>query len=231
MAPQPATLKITFTSNYYAGAHIICYRIAGSGDPYVCVPVSCGSYIPPAVAPTCFLDIPVTVDNSTCDQVSYEGYVYPTCAITEEEIAAASTNFFITFTPDQPCSPYTITCTGIVCAAFEINTCNGTVGTDGPLVPQGYVVKGCWPADPSSLLPQQWTVVAETDCCYTCSTIVFTNTDPTNPYEGFYTDCATTEIVSTGPILPSFSVSLCGVTNSGYSNEPAITIGDTPGCA
>ena len=229
MAPVPATITVTFTSNYYVGDHMICYRIAGSGDPYVCVPVSCGGYIPPAVAPTCSYGLPILVDNSTCDQVSYEGYVYPTCAITGAEITAASTSFFITFTPTQPCSAYTITCNAASCSQFTIDTCDGTITTDGPTVPLGYEIKGCLPADPSPLT-QGWVVVAETDCCYTCSTIEFTNTDVTNPYEGFYTDCTTLDIVSTGPILPSFSVSFCGVTNSGYSNDPAITIGDTPGC-
>lgn len=89
-----ATLTITFTSNYYVGEHIICYRLVGT-IPYTCVPVSCGAYIPPATPPTCFLDIPVTV--ACGEDLAYEGYVYPTCAVTEQEIIDSQTAFLLPF--------------------------------------------------------------------------------------------------------------------------------------
>lgn len=231
MAPVPATLKISFTSNYYPGTHIVCYRIAGSGDPYTCLPVSCGSYIPPALPVPCFLDIPVLLDNSTCNQVSYEGYVYPTCATTQQEILDSQTTFFVTFTPVQPCNLYTMTCTGGgACNSFSIPSCNGTLTIPGNTVVNGYVVKSCLPTDPTGTLPPDWAVVAEPDCCYTCSAIEFTNTDAFNSYAGGYVDCSTGNTASTGLIPPLGTITVCGVTNSGFVENPAVTFTDTPGC-
>ena len=137
MAPVPASLSISFTSNYPIGVHRVCYRIAGTGSPYTCVPVTCTPYIPPALPPTCTASIPITVDNESCDPVTYEGYVQAACEL--ESSTAGRTPFTVTFTPVP-------SCTGVeyVCDNVEISVINITNGGSGynPASPPNAITVG-----------------------------------------------------------------------------------------
>jgi hypothetical protein len=102
MAATPATITVTFTSNY-AGLHRICWRI-GSSAAYDCTTtVTCDGG-----GATCSEDITVSVDNETCDDVTFEGYVQAAC----EDINSTSGRipFSVTFTPSPVCLRYEVTC-------------------------------------------------------------------------------------------------------------------------
>jgi len=101
MAPQPATITVTFTANY-TGLHRVCWRIGSSGAYDCTTTVGCTS------GSTCTVDITVSVDNETCPIVTFEGYVQPTC-----ELESSTNNrvpFSVDFDPDPSCKRYTVTC-------------------------------------------------------------------------------------------------------------------------
>lgn len=131
MAAVPASLNVNFTSNY-TGNHRICYRIGNAG-PYNCsTVVACaGSGAP------CSGVIAITVDNETCDPVTYEGYVQAEC----EDIASLNGRvpFTITFTPVPTCASYNVTCSSVGIASISVTNPGG--GYD-PLNPPALNIVG-----------------------------------------------------------------------------------------
>jgi len=102
MAAIPAIITVNFNS-VYAGPHRVCWRIGSSG-PYDCSTiVNCTGG-----GAACSANINVTVDNETCDQVVFEGYVQAAC----EDINSLNGRiaFSQTFTPDPACKRYIFTC-------------------------------------------------------------------------------------------------------------------------
>lgn len=110
MAPIPASLQIQFTSNYPVGCHRVYYRIQGSGAPYSQITVNCTPFVPPG-SQLCTANIPIIVDNESCDNVTYEGYVQACCE------ADGSPNgqvpFTVTFTPNPACQPVQLNCNNV----------------------------------------------------------------------------------------------------------------------
>jgi hypothetical protein len=103
MALITAYINVNFTSNF-SGTHRVCWRIGSSG-PYNCTTVvACGGNGTP-----CSASITVTVDNETCDEVLFEGYVQATCRdpLSEE----GRIPFSATFTPNPTCKSYAVACT------------------------------------------------------------------------------------------------------------------------
>lgn len=102
MAPTPATLDVTFNSNF-PGQHRVCWRIVPSLTYDCTTLITCLGAGAPCVAL-----IPITVDNESCDPVTYEGYVQAAC----EELASIEGRipFSITFTPNPTCDSYRVTC-------------------------------------------------------------------------------------------------------------------------
>lgn len=102
MASIPATLSVTFNANY-AGNHRVCWRTSPS-SPYDCTTiVTCTGG-----GASCSASIVTTVDNETCDTVTFEGYVQPTC---ESEVSLNKrVPFSVTFTPAPTCDGYDIAC-------------------------------------------------------------------------------------------------------------------------
>lgn len=103
MAAIPAIITVNFNSAY-AGPHRVCWRIGNSG-PYDCSTiVNCLGG-----GAACAANINVTVDNETCDQVTFEGYVQAAC----EDIGSLNGRipFSNTFTPDPSCKAYEFQCT------------------------------------------------------------------------------------------------------------------------
>lgn len=130
MALVPATITVNFTSNYN-GPHRVCYRVVGAPS-YICtVPGSPPGA--PGINPNCGIgpcsyDIDIMVDNETCDQVDYEGYVQPTC---EDEVSVdARDPFVMSFIPDPACDRYEVTCDNSPVASTTIND-GGTGYTNG----------------------------------------------------------------------------------------------------
>lgn len=103
MALVPATLLITFTSDY-AGCNRVCYRTSGSGG-YTCVNVTClgGG----ASCNTGDL-IQISVDNETCPTIEFDGYVQACC----EDVSSLEGRvpFSTTFVPSPSCKKYLVTC-------------------------------------------------------------------------------------------------------------------------
>lgn len=140
MAPTAANLVINFTSNYPAGQHRVCYRIQGSGDPYTCIIVNCTPFVPPAAPPACTATIPITVDNETCDPVTYEGYIQPTCEV--EGSPDGQVPFTITFTPSPACSAVQFTCNNVGVASIELAAPNFGGSGYNPASPPNVVISG-----------------------------------------------------------------------------------------
>jgi hypothetical protein len=111
MALQNAEITVQFTAQW-TGDHRVCYRVVG--DPtYICtIPGSPsgdpGIHTYCAAGNTCQYDIPIQVDNETCEQVDYEGYVQAVCEDEASEIGRIP--FVISFIPDPACKRYTYTC-------------------------------------------------------------------------------------------------------------------------
>lgn len=136
MAAVPATIDLTWTSNY-AGPHRVCFRIQGSGDPYVCTtdltphPSCAGGGNP------CGYSLSITVDDETCDPVTYEGYVQPTCF--DEESTEGRTTFVVAFTPSPACKRWVATCPDRPLDSITVT--DGGTGYD-PLLPPTVTIGG-----------------------------------------------------------------------------------------
>lgn len=120
MASVPATISVNWTSNY-DGPHRVCYRLQGT-IPYNCTGTGTHPYCAGGGA-DCSYDIAITVDNETCDNVTYEGYVQPACE--EEASLVGRIPFSVTFIPDPACNKYIATCARVGVASFTM-TNNGS---------------------------------------------------------------------------------------------------------
>lgn len=131
MASIPATIHITFISNY-AGPHRVCWRINNTG-PYDCSTiVSClggGN--------TCSVDINITVDNETCPDVEFDGYVQAACQV--EGSLSGRIPFSTTFTPNPDCKSFQILCNAV--AVSRVLVLNAGSGYD-PGNPPAVVITG-----------------------------------------------------------------------------------------
>lgn len=98
-------LTIEFVANVL-GLHRICYLIP-DGDPlqeFDCTnTVTCTT-----VGETLTENILVTLDNDTCDEVVFEGYVQAECQ--QEESLDGRIPFTVTFTPVPTCTSYMLRC-------------------------------------------------------------------------------------------------------------------------
>ena len=122
MAPIPATLTINFISNY-AGPHRVCWRINGTG-PYDCTTIiNCVGG-----GGACAANVVISVDQSTCPNVSFDGYVQAACEL-EASLNGRVYWTPVIFVPDQPCKKYDVTC-----SAVDIPSYNVLIPGDGYIV-------------------------------------------------------------------------------------------------
>lgn len=130
MSLVPANIDLDFTA-VYAGSHRVCYRIGGVGS-YTCITVSCVGG-----TTSCLASIPIFVDNETCVDVSFDGYIQPTCI----DIASSDERFpfSVLFTPSPVCKSYTVTCNTSTVTAPTIT--NGGTLYD-PLSPPSVLFTG-----------------------------------------------------------------------------------------
>jgi len=114
MALIPALITVNFTSNY-AGDHRVCWRTNFSG-PYDCSTiVTClGGGNP------CQAQVVIQVDNETCPEIIFDGYVQPIC--NDILSVEGQVPFQVTFTPNPVCDPYLIAC--ISASILDINIIN-----------------------------------------------------------------------------------------------------------
>jgi hypothetical protein len=113
MALITATVTVDFTANY-AGAHRVCWRIQGSGDPYDCTTiVNCVGG-----ATVCQAIFTADVNSTSCDGiVVFEGYVQAAC----EDVSSLNGRlpFTVDFTPNPICNR-----SELLCAFGPINAFN-----------------------------------------------------------------------------------------------------------
>lgn len=128
MGLVPINIQINFNADY-AGQHRACYRKVGETS-YTCVLGSC-------VVGACQIDIPVFVDNETCTNVQYEGYVQPVCQDINSTSGRAP--WALTFTPTPACQNYVVTCNSEGVESITIT--NGGNGYD-PLNPPAVLFTG-----------------------------------------------------------------------------------------
>ena len=104
MATVTATITIDFTANY-AGAHRVCFRIQGSGDPYDCTTsVACIGG-----GTTCQAIITTNVNTTSCDgPITFEGYIQAAC----EDVLSTGGRLAWTalFTPNVICQRTEVLC-------------------------------------------------------------------------------------------------------------------------
>lgn len=100
MAPIPASITVNFNSNY-AGSHRVCWRSGGSG------PYDCTTIVTCPIGP-CSAVINIMVDNETCDEVVFDGYVQATCQ--DPASLTGRVPFDDIFTPVPTCISYNIIC-------------------------------------------------------------------------------------------------------------------------
>jgi len=124
MAPVPATLDVSFVSNF-VGQHRVCWRIPPAAVYDCTTVVTCLGN-----GATCSVQIPIVVDDESCDPVTYEGYVQASC----EDINSVSGRipFTITFTPVPLCQSYSVSCINVPVLGTSIT--NAGTGYD-PLNP------------------------------------------------------------------------------------------------
>lgn len=116
MSAVPGSITLTFVS-YYAGVHRVCYRLNNTG-PYTCNNVTCAGG-----GATCTYTITVAVDNETCTDVEFDGYVQAAC----QDIASTDGRipFSTTFTPAPTCQRYEVTCNTVGVLSATVNTPGG----------------------------------------------------------------------------------------------------------
>lgn len=113
MAAVPASITVTFTS-YYAGVHRVCYRLNNAG-PYTCNNVTCTGG-----GASCTYTITLAVDNETCVDVEFDGYVQAACR--DINSTDGRIPFSSTFTPTPSCARYEVTCNTVGVLSATVNT-------------------------------------------------------------------------------------------------------------
>lgn len=112
MALVSVSLTVNFVS-YYAGNHRICVSI--DGNPYDCTTiVSCIGF-----GTACSGVYYTTVDNETCDNVTFDVYVQPTCE--EEGSLDKRTYATYTFVPSPACKKYTLECLNVPVQSITVD--------------------------------------------------------------------------------------------------------------
>jgi hypothetical protein len=127
MAPVPGTITVNFISNYIGG-HRVCWRTGGAGA-YDCTTI----VICAGNGAACQAIIPVTVDNDTCDQVIFDGYVQAVCQV--EGSLTDRIPFSVIFTPDPTCDKWDVVCSTVDIPSYTLLTPGGgyTVGSNPAL--------------------------------------------------------------------------------------------------
>lgn len=131
MAIVTATITVDFTA-FFVGAHRICWRVQGSGDPYDCTTiVNCVGG-----GTTCQGVFNADVNTTSCDGIiTFEGYVQATC----EDVLSTNgrLDWTVDFTPTLECQNYIVTCESVSVEALVLTGENN--GYD-PLFPPAVTI-------------------------------------------------------------------------------------------
>ena len=232
----PATITVDFLGNY-AGPHRICWRVQGSGNPYVCTNiVTCVGGGNP-----CQAIINVMVETESCEDTKFEGYIQATCQVEGSPIDQVP--FEVTYTPTPSCNMYSLTNTSgdvydFTSSELGVN-CNGTA-RDPLSLADGASISLCGIAGMPQIIIDDFDVLPIPDsCCSTCQNYSFTisvvNTKCVPNVIITYTD-ATTGVLTTypiayPPIIPgqvSISINAALGSLNIYNGSPLCTVITSP---
>lgn len=223
MALVPATITVLFTSNY-TGDHRICWKDCLSMGPYDCTTiVTClGGGM------GCSTTISVTVDDATCENACFDGYVQAVC-----EDAGSMTGrvaWTTSYTPTNACEAITLTCTpggAAFCDSFSIDSttdCGG--GTIAPAkIASGTEMTFCFPPGTVITSPTDYTQVPAATTC--CSCLSYTITPTLGVGEYYYQDCITKAFVTATTAIPVTFCAIEGSVSVAYLSNLTISIGAT----
>jgi len=217
----PAIITVNFISNY-AGPHRICWRIQGSGNPYVCTNiVDClggGN--------TCQALINTMVDPELCDPIIFEGYIQATC--NAEGSPTGQVPFTVTYTPDPSCKAYQLSNNTGDAYDFNISelglNCDGTTRPD-ILLADGGIIYLCGIAGMPQRIIDLFNVIPYPNiCCGVCKNYTVnsaTGTDATI----YYIDCTTRQFMTAeGPKTGDPGLVICAVEGSITGDQPLTII-------
>ena len=165
-----ATITVDFLANY-AGQHRACWRVQGSGNPYVCTNlVTCVGGGNP-----CQALINVMVETESCDDVIFEGYIQAACQ--PEGSSIDQVPFEVTYTPIPTCNMYTLTNnTG---DTYNFTSSDLGVNCDGTTRPalslaDGASIALCGIATMPQIIIDDFNVIpTPNSCCTTCKNYSF----------------------------------------------------------
>ena len=177
---SPANIVINFTSNVADGCHNAYWgTIPGGPYPNNTI-ISCT----PGVGVPCTAYLPITINNESCDPVTWYGYI-EACCNTEE---AGQIPFSVVFTPSEPCQAVELTCTqpggcGPISLGLGPN-CDGLPYGNWTAKAENEVFNVCYVdgitgADyldkAAAIAAAGYEALANTDvCCYNCVYITIT---------------------------------------------------------
>ena len=194
-----ATITVDFLANY-AGQHRACWRVQGSGNPYVCTNlVTCVGGGNP-----CQALINVMVDPESCEDVIFEGYIQAACQVEGSSIDRVP--FTVTYTPNPTCKMYSVTnTTGDV---YDFTSAELGVNCDGTTRPalsleDGASIALCGIASMPQIIIDDFNVeVIPDSCCTTCKKYTFTISVPVECVP----DIIITYINSTTGVLTTYPI-------------------------
>jgi len=165
-----ATITVDFLGNY-AGPHRVCWRVQGSGNPYVCTNlVTCVGGGNP-----CQALINVMIDPESCEDIIFEGYIQAACQVEGSTIDRVP--FTVTYTPTPSCNMYTLTNnTGadyaFISSKLGVN-CDGTI-RPGMTVLDGASIALCGIVGmPQNIIDDFNVIPTPNSCCTTCQNYSF----------------------------------------------------------
>lgn len=222
----PAVITVNFLGNY-AGPHRICWRVQGSGNPYVCTNiVTCVGGGNP-----CEATINVMVETESCEDVIFEGYIQATCQ--PEGSPTDQVPFTVTYTPTPSCKMYILTNSTGSDYTFKSEelglNCNGTA-RPSVFIENNSTLMLCGIAGmPQKIIDDFDVVENPTGCCSVCKSYLVNSTKVSTNII-YYIDCETKElIVGTAPGSGDSGLVICAVEGS-ITSATALTIVDQGTC-
>ena len=203
----PATITVNFISNY-TGPHRVCWRIQGSGNPYVCTNiVDClggGN--------NCQAVINTMVDSESCDTTIFEGYIQATC--NAEGSATGQVPFTVTYVSDPSCKAYLLineTGSPAVFTSADLGVnCDGSIRAGLTLADTASFYLCGIAGMPTETIEDYNVALASEICCSKCRTYQVSSATPGDI--AYYLDCTTKQILEL--VLTTLPVSICAVENS-----------------
>ena len=213
----PATITVEFLGNY-EGPHRVCWRVQGSGNPYVCTNiVNCSGG-----GNVCTAEISIMVDTELCTPTIFEGYIQATCNL--ETSPTGQVPFTVTYTPTPSCNAYILTNTtgdtyDFTSEELGLN-CDGTT-RPAFLLADGGTIYLCGIAGMPLGTITTFNVLADpTICCGVCESYTI-NSATSSPVNIYYVDCATKHFTTAvAPPVGGLSIIICAVAGSVTGDAP-----------